>query len=272
MHDTLTALTVLALATPALAQDADAPEAPRLMEAEYCFGVAGFIKQLRKFDELDADRRDTVGPVLQMRFLLHEGEAGTMRAELRQDDTVVPIALSQSGDSVESGNLVDILRERGSEVEGGGEGLQMCVVDPAREGRAWNEPGYDLRSGFGIRFIETPGTHTMESLKKGGKDGRKHWKKMAGAMALLVPKFDHIAVATDDPDNPPVVTALKNGVSVGTPEGELYDGARMIDLDDLEDLGADSIRVEATDYRLTPSPDAKTVRRFSGGGDDEDEG
>ena len=246
------------------------------MESEFCFNVAGYIKQMRKFDELDADRRDTVGAVLEMTFVMEGGEAVTQRAELRQGDKVVPVALRESvgsqGTLVRSNNLVDMLRQRAGDVEDDGQAIQMCVVDPAREGRLWTDPGYDLKAGFAVRFLDTPGTHTLASLEKGGKDGRKHWKKMAGAMGFMVPKFDHVAVANDDAVNPPKVTALRGGEAIGDVPGEFYDGARMIDLDTLEDMGADALRVETATYRLTPSPDAKTVARFTGGGNKGEKG
>ena len=259
------ALFLALLCTPALANDVDAP---KRMETEYCFGTRGYLKQLAKFDELKPDRRDTVGPVLEMVFTMEEGEAATQRAELRQGEQVVPIPLTQTGDEVRSGNLAALLRERRAEIEDGGEGLRLCVVDPAREGRPWNDPGYSLQPGFGVRFHDSSGTHSLAQLEDGAKDGRRHWKKMAGAMGFLVPKFDHVAVANADRDNPPAVTALRGGVAVGAVEGEYYDGARMVSLDALEALGADAIRVEADTYRLTPSPDAKTVARFAGGEDD----
>ena len=260
-------LASLALIIPL--QAAADEEGPKRMKSEYCFGTQGYLKQLSKFDELKPERRDTVAPVLEMVFAMEEGEAATQRAELRQGERVVPVPLTQVGDIVRSGNLAALLRERRADIEGDGESLRLCVVDPAREGRLWSDPGYDLRPGFNVRFIDTDGMHDLATLEDGLKDGRRHWKKMAGAMGFMVPKFDHIAVASDDRDNPPAVTALKDGAAIAKLEGDFYDGARMVALDALEDMGADAIRVEAEYYRLTPSPDAKTVARFSGGGSDD---
>ena len=238
----------------------------RILKSEYCFGFEGFAKQGAKFAKLKAERRDTVGPVLEFVFHLESGERPPERMELRNDGEVIAssgFTTAPEGD----GGLVARSMNFGEAGSSAPETSRMCVVDPAREGRVWGEHGYRHAFGYGVRWLATPGTHSVAELEDGLKDGRRHWKTMAGAMGFMVPTFDHVAVASDERDNPPAVTALKDGAAIGAVEGEFYDGARMVPLEALEEMGADAIRVEAEYYRLTPSPDAKTVARFAGGDD-----
>ncbi len=253
------ALLLASFSSAAVAQEAEqTAEDPPRMEAEFCFFSQGLKDELAKFDGLKASKRDTVGMVINLVFILQDGELPPDRVELRDGDQVDVLTLETWGERSMTRNLTPDI-ERASP-EG-----RLCVVDPAREGRLQSELGYRFQSAANIRYLKTPGTHDLETLEDGLKDGRSHWKKMVGAMGFLVPKFDHIAVAGEDRDAPPIVTALKDGKPIGTPEGEFFDGARMVDIDVLEDLGADAIRVEASAYRMTPSPDAKTVKRFMGG-------
>ena len=255
----LIAAALTLFAVPAVADDLS----EATLQDRYCYGVKSYKKQLRKMDKLDADRRDTVGPVMQISFDFEPGEATPDSVQFRPDSDASPTSvftIERTGDVGRTPNLADALRAA-SETD------RLCVIDPSRKGRRWGALGYKVQTGVGVQFLATPGTHSMAELEDGTRDGRKHWKTMAGAMGFMVPTFDHVAVASDERDSPPVVTALKDGAAIGAVEGEIYDGARMVPLEALEEMGADAIRVEAEHYRLTPSPDAKTVARFAGGGD-----
>jgi hypothetical protein len=245
------------LATPAFAEEAEPTETP-IFEGEFCFPTADLKKELSKFEKLDTDKRDTVGAVFTVAFTLEDDVAPPESVELRDGEAVKPFPFSRYGDQVMTANLT-------GDIVAASDTAELCAVDQEKAGRAFDDMGYEFDMGLNVRFLDTPGTHDLTQLKDGMKDGRSHWKKMVGAMGFMVPKFDHIAVAGIDAENPPIVTALKDGVPVGTPEGEVFDGARMIDIDALEDLGADAVRIDADYYRLTPSPDAKTVKRFMGG-------
>lgn len=83
-------------------------------------------------------------------------------------------------------------------------------------------------------------------------------------MGFMVPKFDHLAVAGNDPQDPPRLWATRDGQDIAEPDGVLMNGGRLIAVKDLEKMGADGIRVEGN-YRLSPSPDAKTVEKFTKG-------
>ena len=247
---------LLLLAAPAAADDG-AAGSPRLMPAEWCMGAPRFQEALAKFDRLDADTRDRVGPVLDFVLTLEPGEAPPQVFEFRDAERTVRLRQFRSGDVVRSENIVPFARAAGPDAK-------ACVVDPAREGRPVESRGYSNTVGFGVRFLDTPGTHTLAELEDGLKDGRAHWKKMVGMMGFAMPKFDWIAVADDATNEAPRVLALKDGAVLAEMEGEFLDGARMVAMDELEALGADAVLVEAEDYRLTPSPSPKTVRRFMG--------
>jgi len=242
------------LAAPLPAFADDKPE-PQLLGPEYCFPTEDIRESLAAFDGLKPEKRDIVGPDMAMTIELEDGEIMPERVELRDGDTVRPLLFDAYNRSIRLPSLV----------QSGSNEAKICVIDPAREGRFFESVGYNLNFGMGVRFKTTPGTHSLEQIEKGLKDGRSHYKKMAGAMGFMVPKFTHIAVAGRDKANPPVVFATLKGQDLGEPDFELYDGARMIDIDTLEEMGADGVRIAGDYYRMSPSPDAKTVAKFSGG-------
>lgn len=242
---------LIALSIPATAYADDEGE---VLVADYCRPAGGVSETLAKFDSLKASKRDTVGPDLTLRLTLDADEAMPERIELRDGETVLPIIFDADKASV---GFTDQIRQVS-------EAASLCIVDPNRAGRARADRGFGVNMNMGVRFKETPGTHSLTQIEDGMKDGRSHYKKMAGAMGFLVPKFDYIAVAGDDDAVPPQVWATANGVDLGEPDYELYDGARMIALKTLEAMGADGVRIEPAQYRMSPSPDAKTVAKFAG--------
>jgi hypothetical protein len=242
-------LTTVFIAGPSWADDGS-PDDP-VMDEEFCFPITGVKGALDKFDGLKPHRVDTVGVNLTLSLDLAEGEALPERIELRDGDTIVPIPLDPQ---THGASLTHIARSASNEAS-------LCAVDPARAGRLMSERGYGVSMGMGVRFHETPGHHSLDQIEDGLKDGRAHYRKMVGAMGFMVPKFDHIAVAGQDPENPPRVWATKDGQDLAEPAFIIFNNARMIAMDTLNELEADSIRIEG-DYRLSPSPDQKAVERF----------
>ena len=248
-RSTLTGLVML-MALPATAF-ADAE--PQPLGSEYCFPTANITETLSKFESLKPEKRDIVAASMSFRIELDEGEALPERVEIRDKGSVHPIAFDADNRAID---FMDPLRASSDEAE-------FCVVDPAREGRFYKDVGYKLDFGMRVGFLKTPGYHTLDEIEEALKDGRSHYKKMVGAMGFMVPKFTHISVAGDDEANPPIVFATAGRKDLGEPEFEAYQGARMIALKTLEEMDADGIRIEG-DYRISPSPDAETIAKFSG--------
>ncbi|GLQ20955.1 hypothetical protein ACFFUB_07635 [Algimonas porphyrae] len=251
----LTLIAALCLSSANAFADEAETDAPKAMGPEYCFPAAGIQETLAKFDSLKDKKRDTVGPEIAISLEMEEGENPPERIEIRDEAGVMPVTFD---DYHRTHNLTDQLRDASLAAE-------LCVVDPDRAGRLPTERGYAFNVGMGVRFKRTNGTHMMAEIEDGLKDGRSHYKKMVGAMGFMVPKFDHVAISGRDDANPPRVWATADGADLGEPAFELYDGARMIHIDTLEDMGADGLRIEGDYYRMSPSPDAKTVARFAGG-------
>jgi hypothetical protein len=241
---------LLGAATTAYAEDI-----PELAGEEFCLPAGEIKDTIDKFDSLKPEKRDTVGPDLTLKFELEENEIMPERIELRDVDAVVPVRFDDKHRSI---GFIDQLRSVSK-------AASLCIVDPARANRAQDDRGFVVDINMGVRFKETPGTHPLSQIEDGMKDGRSHYKKMVGAMGFMVPKFDYLAVAGDDDTAPPRLWATAQGVDLGEPEFELYDGARMVSVDALEDMGADGVRIEDGYYRMSPSPDAKTVAKFAGG-------
>lgn len=238
----------------AIAPTAMAEEAPQPIGDEFCFSIDGIGKTLSKFDSLKPEKRDVVGAEIAMQFELEDGEVMPERVELREGEKAQLVMFDDQDRSVGLSEQLRAMSEPDS----------VCVIDPPRAERLGKDIGYSVDFGVGVRFKMTPGTHSLTEIEKGLKDGRSHYKKMVGAMGFMVPKFTHITVSGDDDANPPRVFATAKGQDIGEPNFELYDGTRMIAVKVLEDMGADGVRVEGDKYRMSPSPDAKTIEKFTG--------
>lgn len=244
----VTPLTLLAMALPAYAQDADAPP----LGEETCMPTQGMKEAMAKFDGLKPERIDTVRAALKLTVNTDDENIVPERIEIRDVGEPQPLTLDPV---MRTADLTPILPSLSDEA-------QLCIVHPdLGDDVSPEDANYGISIGMGVRFLETPGTHTLAELEEGMKDGRAHYRKMAGAMGFMVPKFGHVAVAGADPENPPRLWATKAGEDLGEPKSEFINGGRLVSLDDVEDMGADGVRIEG-DYRLSPSPDAKTVERF----------
>ena len=240
---------LLLFATSAWAED-------ELRPLETCGPFGEALDLVAEFDELDADRRDVVDVPLRARFILEDGEPAPDRMFFRVGGTETDLRIAPDGN-------VERLFEVASTLST--DGLELCSHDSFLEGKPRKEASRNFAVGMLPEYTNLSGTHTLAELEEGLDDGRKFYKKMApGAVSFLVPKLTHIAVAhpLDDLDNLPTVTALKDGAPLGPVATEMFRTSLLIDLDDLEEMGADSLRVEG-DYRLFPVPDAKTMRRFA---------
>ncbi len=254
MRQALPVLFALAFAAPAFAQDAP----PELMGAESCFTPSGLMKTLRKGAELKPAKRDRVQFHTPVWVEPEDGELPPSHVELRDAGQITRFDFAPTGENrFATPSLGDALA-RASET------AEVCLVDPAREGRPRSERGYRGSVSMDVLWMRTPGTHDLADIEDGLKDGRSHYKKMAGAMAMLVPKFTHIAVRSPGSDTPPAVIATRGGVDVGAPELELYNGTRFVSLDAIEALDADAVRIDGP-YEIGPSPSVKQVKRFTGG-------
>lgn len=233
-----------------------AAQVPETLGAETCFPIQEITKRVHKMDELKASKRDTVALRMEAEIEPEDGEALPDRLEIRDAGRVTRLPLNEQNRTT---SLLDTVRTAS-------EAAEFCIVDPAREGRLREEVGYDFDLGLNVGFIETPGHHSLEQIEDGLKDGRSHFKKMMGAMGFLIPKFTHVAIASDE-DVPPAVFVTKDGVDLGQPEFETFDDVRLYEVDQIETLGGDGLRIVGP-YRMSPSPDAKTVARFSGNDED----
>lgn len=219
---------------------------------ESCLPTKSMKETMAKFDELDADRRDTVQAGIKLAVDAKDTILRPERIEFRDGDARVPLTLDEETQSVALTPHLPSLSED----------ARLCIVHPVLDPSEVMMARYSVGIEMGVRFVETPGTHSIEQIEDGLKDGRAHYKKMAGAMGFMVPKFDHLAVAGNDPQDPPRLWATRDGQDIAEPDGVLMNGGRLIAVKDLERMGADGIRVEGN-YRLSPSPDAKTVEKFT---------
>ena len=247
-------LLLLATALPAWADD----DEPR--KRVECMPVDEVAEQWEEFAEIDPEDRQVVD--IRPDMFLYEKDGLGFPEQIflqtpRGEQISFPISADgEVGDGTPGHVVMTVVRE------GGG---RLCAVDPAREGLTREEAeGYGVTLGLLPQVLDRDGSHTLAELKRGGKEGRGFFKKMApGAFSFLVPKLDHYAVShpRDDKDNLPTVRAFRGTEDLGPVSMEPFDVSQLLSLDALEDMGADRIEVSGP-YRLYPMPDAKTVRRF----------
>ena len=245
----MTSLCLLTIAAPVFAQEADS-SSPEIGN-ETCIPAQGMKDAFVKFDGLKPERIDTVRAGLNLTVQTNNDFFLPERIEFRDGAEPIPVPLNVKTRTAELTPFLPTVSDE----------ARLCIVHRDLSDEPVAFANYGMSLGLSVRFIETPGTHSLAEIEDGLKDGRAHFKKMAGVGGFMVPKFDHVAVSNHDPENPPRLWATKDGADIGEPESILVNGGRLISVEEVKDMGADGIRVEG-DYRLSPSPDAKTVEKF----------
>lgn len=244
---------------PASAEDKeDAP--PKLRERVNCFPAKNITKFVSKFQSLDADKRDTVDMQFSAKFKAKDGGGLPERIFTRDNGVEKNFTLEADGSVPDFINIGTV-----------SESAELCSEDPSREGTPHGE-GLNFSITNDVHFLENSGFHDMASLTEGLKDGKSHYKKMVpGPMRMLVPKLKYVMIEYDADDVTPQYAAMKDGAPLKGLEHVMFCETAMIKLDDLEDLGADGLKVMGGAYNLTPVPGPKTLAKFAGCSDDEAE-
>lgn len=242
----------LMLSAPALAEDKDA-EAPKLRELVNCFPAKGITEFVSKFQNLDADKRDTVDMLFAATFKVEDG--GVLPARIFTRDNGVENDFTLQPD----GKIPDF--EKIGTVS---EAAELCSEDPSRVGLPHGETSIKFSMVNDVHFLTNSGYHDLATLKDGLKDGKTHYKKMVpAAMRMLVPSLKYVMIEYDVEDTPPQFTAMKSDMPVAGLEHETFCDLAMIKVKDLEKLGADGLKVMGGSYNLTPVPGVKTLKRFT---------
>lgn len=249
----------LALSMPIIAQGEDTE--PELRERINCFPSKSITKFVSKFQDLDADKRDTVDMVFAAKFEAKDGGALPARIFVRDNGTETDFTLADDG------TVPDFIN-----IGSASETAELCSEDPSREGTPRGE-GINFSVQNDVHFLENSGYHDVATMKEGLKDGKSHYKKMVPApMRMLVPKLNYVMIEYDAEDTAPQYSAMKGQTAIEGLTHETFCKTAMIKLKDIEALGGDGLKVMGGSYNLTPVPGPKTLAKFAGCSEDEEGG
>jgi hypothetical protein len=218
----------------------------------YCFPTQFAIETVGKLKGADADKKDVVAPPLTPRFRIFDGGVMPTRyfikGEQEIDFTIAP-----------SGATPDFM----TKVERAEKDSEICITDPTRIGRPGDDEGLYFEMGLTPEFKNTSGIYKMEELKEGTDDGKSLYKKMIPAVArMFMPSTDHLSLRYEAEGTPFQAVAYKDGKALPSIKSEIYNEAYVFDLDDLEDMGADTLKISGGPYTLSPVPSIKTMKKY----------
>ncbi|WP_371396051.1 hypothetical protein [Fretibacter rubidus] len=223
-------------------------------ETEKCFSVDSVSKMYKKIDKLKDSRRDSVDTVVKAYFADAQTRAVPMSLYIKNGDTRDMFEVSEDGEIKEFHSKTKMLPDT----------AELCGAT-----RADGKIGMGM--GMDVQFKSASGTHSMAEVMDGLKDGKSHYKAtLPGPMAMFVPKMTHAMVTYEDLDTPPDIKASVNGAVINAPVA-LFGKAHVVDVDALEEMGAESLIINGGPYTLAPVPSIKKMKSL-GFGPDQDEG
>lgn len=220
----------------------------------YCFPVQYARETIEKLSAAGADKTDVVAPPLSPRFRIFDG------GDLPQRYFLKTAARSETEFTINAdGAVPDFI----SHIEAAEKGGDICIQDAARIGRPGDDEGLYFEMGLTPEFKNTSGRYSLSELKEGTRDGKSLYKRMIPSVArLFMPNTDHLSLRYTQADTPFQVVAYKGELALPQITAQLYNGAHVFDLDDLEDMDADRLEIIGGDYVLSPVPSIKTMKKF----------
>jgi len=217
--------------------------------------TASFIPEYhRKFRKLSDDKLDTVRMIPTARLITSETYSHFPERVYAKDGNIITSLTVQP-----NGEISDFERLATASAA-----VEICTFDPLRSGLPITQDGLKWDIEMDIMFVEVSGEHAMETLRDGLKDGRAHYKKVAGALSFVVPKMTHLMIKSigGTPALRPV--AMKDGEVLPALTVATFCGEDMISMKELESKGAHKLIIQGGSYRLMPVPNEKALARFAG--------
>lgn len=260
---TLSTMVLLAgmSATSAFASDAD-----DLAAGIKCKPAKDLIKVITKMTTMKPEKTDTVAAFPKMRLTPEEGRKLPDRLFIRSgsEETVLPIA--------------DDGRVTGLEALSGLDKSNLfCVEDKSLIGVEDGKKTMGLSMDFDISYKNKSGSHEIAELRDGLGDGRAHIKKLVPApVRMMIPKFDHVLIEYLDENGEtiakdPQITALQGDVKIDGLVIERLKDMHFVNIDQLEELGADRLQIDGGPYKMDPSPSLEKTKKFMDGGEEDTE-
>ena len=221
----------------------------------YCFPTKDAVETVTKLQSAKEDRKDVVAPPLTPRFRIFDGGGLPQGFFLRGDDNQVLTDIPVQPD----GTTPDFI----SKIFSAEQESDICIQDRTRVGRPGDDEGLYFEMGLTPIFKNISGSYTIDELAEGCKDGKSLYKKMVpAAVRILMPSADHLSLTYEDKNTPFQAVAYKDGQALPAIETKIYNEAYVFDLDELEDIGADTLVISGGDYSLSPVPSVKTMKKF----------
>lgn len=228
--------------------------------AERCFPAKSFAKLKTKLSKIPEKHLDYLETNVSAAFKDRDGYGMPERFFYRFDGEETTIAVSPEG------KVDDILSPPNLSAKG-----EFCVYDPARALPVETEIKFGFSMGVEAAFPRQE-IYTLEQLEKGLTDGRPVYKKMFGAMGFMVPKLTHVSVGYEEKTATPKIEAVKDGEAVEGLIMEPFGKVWVIEVAQLETLGADSLRVSDEFKVMEPGVSIEKMKKFGFTEGDEDEG
>ena len=224
-----------------------------------CKPAKDLIKVITKMNSLKPEQTDTVSASPNMKILPEEGRALPERLFIRlaSNETELPIAPDGRVGGLQSLSGLDKKSD-------------FCVKDKSLIGMPDGEKSMGLSLDFDVSYKNKSGTHEIAEIRDGLGDGRAHIKKLVPApVRMMIPKFDHVLIEYIDEtgetiDKEPQISAVQGDVKVDGLIIERLENMHFVNIDQLEELGADRLQIDGGPYKMDPSPSLEKVKKFSG--------
>ena len=228
--------------------------------AERCFPAKSFAKLKTKLAKIPAKHLDYLETNVRAGFKDHDGYGMPERFFYRLEGEETPIAVSPEGE------VDDILSPPNLSDKG-----EFCVYDPARALPKDTEISFGFSMGVEAAFPRQE-VYTLAQIEKGLKDGRPVYKRMFGAMGFMVPKLTHVSVSYEDKNAAPKIEAVKDGAVVEGLVMEPFGKVWVIEVAQLETLGANGLRISDAFKVMEPGVSIEKMKKFGFTEGDDDEG
>jgi hypothetical protein len=239
---------------------ATAEESDRRQETE-CFPIKELVSMLSKFDKLKDSQRDTVGPEIVAKFTINDGGDLPARFYHKHGEEQGMFNVADDGEVTDFSKVKDLPEE-----------AEICVHDPARAGESKDASENKFDVDFGVLFQNRSGSHSLDEIGDGLKDGRAHYKRIVPApFRMMVPKMTHVTIEYQNPEEKPDIQAFKGETLLSGLVVTPFKIAHVIDVEHLESLGADRLVIAGGPYALEPTPSIEKMQKMNDG-EDETEG
>lgn len=243
---------LLLIALPAQAEDYTKDD---VRGDTYCYPAKNAAKTIRAIASVTPERNDIVAINLKPKFLIYDDGRLPQRYYIKDTEKTVDFTIEADGD------IPDFI----SKVQEASQDAKLCIDDPARAGLDSDDESLYFEMGLTPYYQNISGRHDMAELAEGAKDGRSQYKKMIpAAFRFLMPDTRCLHIRYEKNDIKPQIYAEVSGELLPL-ETEYYNQGFVLHFNDLKDLGAQALIIKGGEYKLSPVPSIKTMKRYGVG-------